>query len=93
MYGPFFPPPKQKQCSALDPGSMCDARRYHASNGSFYWDERRQGYCSTELPGPIGLPVLLDACPFCRCLLPGAKARKYWEGERPNPSLGQGDGE
>jgi hypothetical protein len=47
--------------------------------GAFGWDSRREGYYYTRLDGPWGIPVLLDACPFCKELLPGAQARKRFE--------------
>ncbi len=95
MTGPFFPRIKRKECSPVDPTISCDGRAHAQRNGSFYYDSKREGYCATVLQGPMGLPILLDGCPFCFCLLPGARARRYWETglEGKNPSLGQPDGE
>jgi hypothetical protein len=80
---------------------MCSTRRTEVIQGSFGWDSRREGYYSTALIGPWGIPVLLDACPFCKELLPGAQARKRFEAklnlipkEPPPPDyprLGAGD--
>lgn len=79
-WGPYFPRRKRKDiCDEEDPRIMCSTRRSEVLDGAFGWDSRREGYYSTRLPGPWGIPVLLDACPFCFQILPGAKARKRFE--------------
>jgi hypothetical protein len=86
MYGPFFPRIKPKGCDGFDPTLMCVNRREASRMGTFYWDARRGGYCYTRLEfAPWGIPVLLDACPFCKELLPGPQARRRWEEKNPNP--------
>jgi hypothetical protein len=50
-----------------------------AMAGSFSWDERREGYVYSEILGAWEIPVLLDACPWCVCLLPGKKQRRAFE--------------
>jgi hypothetical protein len=67
------------RCSDYDPRRMCEGRKDAAGKGSFYFDEKRRGYISTVLDGPWGVPLLLDACPFCYELLPGYNARRKWE--------------
>lgn len=74
-------------CSDVDPTLMCSVRKKESRYGSFYWDARRGGYCSTLLPGPLGLPVLLDACPYCCERIPGAEARRNWEREQEKPKI------
>lgn len=77
----FYPRAKRKDiCDGADPSIRCVAREKDCQAGAFYYDSRRQGYCSTELvAGPWGIPTLLDACPFCCELLPGPEARRRWE--------------
>jgi hypothetical protein len=80
MMPPFYPRKKRQDiCDEEDPRIMCSTRRMEVLDGAFGWDSRREGYYSTRLPGPWGIPVLLDACCFCNTLLPGAKARKRFE--------------
>lgn len=77
-------------CSDYDPTVMCAARKQESLDGAFWYDAKRQGYCSTNLMGgPWGIPILLDACPFCRELLPGPEARRRWEAklEKPHPRI------
>lgn len=80
------------QCSPIDPAVMCAERWISSRNGSFYYDEKRKGYSCSLLTGAFGLPIILDACPFCRNLLPGHHARRAFEKltELP-PGLGAGD--
>jgi hypothetical protein len=76
----FYPRARRRDiCDGEDPRIMCTVRRSEVVNGSFYWDERRRGYCSTALPGILGLPTLLDACCFCHEILPGYEMRKRFE--------------
>ncbi len=84
----YFPRIKPKVCDGFDPTVQCAERNFQSRNGTFFWDERRQGYCSTRHPGPWGIPVLLDACVYCFELLPGAIARKRWEDKyvKPRPT-------
>ncbi len=85
-YGPFFPRVKPKVCDGADPTIMCVNRREASRMGTFYWDARRGGYCYTRLEfAPWGIPILLDACVFCKELLPGSQARRRWEEKNPNP--------
>jgi hypothetical protein len=69
----------REMCDPVDPRVMCPDRRAMAVSGSFWWDEKRGGYCSSEIVGPWNIPVLLDGCPACGGLLPGAKQRKAFE--------------
>jgi hypothetical protein len=89
----FYPRARRRDiCDGEDPRMMCSARRYEVLNGSFSWDQKREGYVSTQLCGAWGIPILLDACPFCKELLPGANARRRFEakleaGEPPTQKL------
>lgn len=65
-------------CDDFDPRVMCEARRNEVWGGSFWYDEKRQGYCYRDIE-VMGVPVLLDACPFCNELLPGAETRRRFE--------------
>jgi hypothetical protein len=58
---------------------MCTERRMAAMSGRFGYDEKRGGYYCTEITGAWEIPVLLDGCPYCGSLLPGAKQRKAFE--------------
>lgn len=75
----LFPRIKPRVCDGADPTWQCAERNFRSRNGAFYWDSRREGYCASDLIGPWGIPVLLDACPYCKELLPGAIARRRWE--------------
>ena len=89
----FYPRRKPRDvCDDVDPRRMCTARRIEVLNGSFGYDQKREGYYYTEITGPFEIPVILDACPFCHEMLPGHQARKRFfakleEEEKKEPKL------
>lgn len=90
---------KAKQCDSIDCTEMCNERWMAANDGVFYFDEKREGYIHVHLTGPYGIPLLLDACPFCKSILPGKAQRRAWDEqcakkakEKLNPPQQQADG-
>lgn len=89
----YFPRIKRKTCDPIDYTDICPGRRQASMDGTFWYDEKRGGYCCSELLGPLNIPILLDACPYCRSLIPGRQARRAWDKQLGRQADGSDSGE